>query len=179
MKSSESDRDHESKFVELIRSLFLVFIGALLAFAFPHLWNWYSDPPTGMVLGLMDQEVSAAKNRDPGLVRHIFASDAVVTDAGCESQTASTTWTNINAIEARYRALATFASLQHANIKVSWESENRSASKAEATADTIAVMKPVGESKKPQFLTGHEHWAFAKVDDHWAIKSFTYNLCLP
>lgn len=80
--SSAPDRNHEPKRLRLTSALFAAMIGALLTFALPRVWDWFFSPPTGMVMGLMNREVDAAKSRDLGLVRDIFASDAVVTDAG-------------------------------------------------------------------------------------------------
>jgi hypothetical protein len=154
-------------------------LGAAAQYADQGVRDYVGQVPTATVTGLMSQEAAAARSHDSGgLVGRIYAPDAVVTDAGCQSPAASVSWIGLVRIEDRYRALPAFASLQHADVQVSWESANRWVSKASASADTIAVLEPAS-GQKPQFIAGHEHWAFAKTGGAWVITSFTYNLCLP
>jgi hypothetical protein len=154
-------------------------LGAAAQYADQGIRNYVSRVPTATVTGLMSQEAAAARSHDSGgLAGRIYAPDAIVTDAGCQSPAASVSWVGLAQIEERYHALPAFASLQHADIQLSWESQNRWVSKASATADTIAVLEPAS-GQKPQFIAGHEHWAFAKTSGEWVITSFTYNLCLP
>ena len=153
-------------------------LGAALQYAGQGIANYLGSVPTATVTGLMSQEAAAAKGHDLGLVARIYAPGAVVTDAGCQTPGASVSWIGLAHIKERYRALSMFASLQHADIQLSWESQNRWVSRASASADTIAVLEPAG-GQKPQFIAGHEHWEFAKTGGQWVITSFTYNLCLP
>lgn len=73
------------------------------------------DPSTA-VIGLMDQEVSAAENHDLALVDQIYTSDAVVKDNACQSGDQKYTWSGRVEIKARYHDLPQFQSLKH-NIK--------------------------------------------------------------
>jgi hypothetical protein len=127
-----------------------------------------------IVTNLMDQDVNAAKSHDVGSLPQIYAYNAVVVDAGCQSSSPSSVWSGLPQITARYEGLPPFTLLAHVNVHVSWIPDNSSATQATATADTSGIALVNGSSIS---LRGHELWTFAKIDGQWRITSFTYNLC--
>jgi len=127
----------------------------------------------------MNEEAAAAKARDGTAVGRIYARNAVVTDAGCQSPGTSHSWTGLARIEARYRVLPRFSSIQHVNARVLWEPDDSRAVRADVTAETVGVIAPLNSSQKPQFIVGDELWTFALANGKWDITSFTYNLCRP
>lgn len=154
-------------------------VGAILAFGLPLLYNQIIGPPNPKVItDIMNQEAMGAEIHDTTVVHRIYAADAVVTDAGCQSPATSTVWTGWAQIQGRYDSLQPFARLEHVNAHVNWEPDFAWASKANATAETIGVIAPSNASQKSQFIVGHEEWTFARLNDQWVITSFTYNLCL-
>jgi hypothetical protein len=153
-------------------------LGVAVQFAGQGVRDYVGQVPAAAVMGLISQEAAAARSHDLGLVERIYMPDAVVTDAGCQSSAPPVSWIGLVQIEDRYRALPAFASLQHVDVELSWDSQNRWASRASATADTIAVLEPAA-GQKPQVVVGREGWEFAKTGGQWVITSFTYNLCLP
>jgi hypothetical protein len=159
--------------------LFTAAIGGILGFSLPLLYGIIvNPPPASTVADLMNQESLAAKMHNITVVSRIYASDAVVTDAGCQSPGASTVWTGEAQIMSRYNALPAFSSLEHVNVHVNWEPDFSWATKADATAETVGVIVPSGGSQQSQFIVGHEQWTFAHENGHWVITSFTYNLCI-
>src|SRR5262249_53783238 len=143
-------------------------------------YHSFTEPPgIGAVTSLMKEEAAAAEAHDPNVAFRIYARDAVVTDAGCQTPGASQTWKGYAEIYSRYRALPRFAWLQHIYAKVSWEPDNSGASTGYVTAETVGVLDSSVNSRKSQFIVGHELWTFALVNGHWLVTSFTYNLCLP
>lgn len=161
-------------------SAILAIGGAIIGFVLPLSWHLVIDPPSASaVFGLMNSEVQAAVTRDTGAAGRLYAPDATVTDAGCQTQGATTTWRGPSEISRRYRDLPSFDSLHHVGARVSWDPPNRWASRAEATADTIGVIAGGDTSPRSQSIIGHERWAFVKTNDRWVVQSFTYNLCMP
>lgn len=159
--------------------LLTAIIGAVLTFGLPLLYNHFIGPPDPhIVINYMNQEAQGAKMHDPTVVSRIYADDAVVTDAGCQSPATSTVWIGSAQIKGRYSALPSFATLEHVSAQVNWEPNFSWASKANATAETIGVIMPSNASQKPQFIVGHEEWTFASKNGQWRITSFTYNLCI-
>jgi len=152
-------------------------VGAFLAFIFPvisHALN--ASPPDSTVIRLMDQDVLAALHHDGELASQMYSSSAVVIDAGCQSPDSGTVFTGREQIKQRYNTLPHFASLAHVNIHVTWIPNDKSATQATATADTVgALMSSAGG---PIPIRGHEQWTFALISGQWLITSFTYNLCL-
>ena len=153
---------------------------AVIGLAVPQLWSlWTGPPPANAVIDVMNQETMAGMTRDPGVIGHIYAPDATVTDAGCQTPGASNTWRGAEEIATRYGGLPAIESLHHVDVSVRWEPANRWASRAEVAADTIGVLAPTGTPPKSQSIAGHERWILFKSGDRWLIQSFTYNLCLP
>jgi hypothetical protein len=133
----------------------------------------FGHPSDKIVVTLMNQEIQAARTRDVGLVAQIFSDQATITDAACQTPAQATIWTGLTQITARYAALGSFSSLEHANPQVSWVPNDFTATKAYASALTAgALLSP------PQTLSGHELWVFAKINGQWLITVFTYNLCV-
>jgi hypothetical protein len=151
-------------------------VGAILTVVLPFL---FGPLPSSTVTDLMNQEAwVAARKLDIAQLNRIYAPDAVVTDAGCQTPGASTVWTGFAQIAARYNALPAFSSIEHVNVHVNWEPPFLWATKADATAETIGVIVSSGGSQQSQFIVGHEQWTFASENGQWVITSFTYNLCL-
>ena len=166
-------------------------IGAILlaglAWAY-HQITMSPPPSTSTVTSLMTQEVTASETphatatevkRIHSLVESIYAPDAVVTDAACQTPGASQTWKGYRRLDARYLGLPKFLWLQHVFAQVTWDPDNSSASTATATAETAGVMLPATSQGKSQSIVGRELWTFAIVDGQWRITSFTYNMCVP
>lgn len=154
--------------------------GAILLAALLVLYHFVTGPPgIGTVTSLMKMEVTAGKDHDAALVNRIYASDAVVTDAGCQTPGASHTWKGYSQIDSRYRNLPKFLWLQHVFAQVTWDPNDFRASTAAVTAETIGVQLPATSHEKSESIVGHELWTFAYVNGQWRITSFTYNLCLP
>jgi hypothetical protein len=139
----------------------------------------YQPPSIGTVKSLMDEEVTAGMIHDVDLVNHIYTSDASVTDAACQTAGASRTWKGHDQLDARYRSLPTFLSLQHVFAQVTWDPNDSYASTAYVRAETIGVILPAVGHGKSQSIVGHELWVFTRGNGQWKISSFTYNLCLP
>lgn len=159
--------------------LFAVAVGVILGLFLPLLYGIIVNPPPASTLtDLMNQESLAAKMHNTSVVSRIYASDAVVTDAGCQTPGASTSWKGAVQIMSRYNALAAFSSLEHVNVHVNWEPDFEWATKADATSETVGVIVPSGGSQQSQFIVGHEQWTFAHENGQWVITSFIYNLCL-
>lgn len=136
------------------------------------------DPSTA-VIDLMDQEVSAAENRDLPSIDRIYAPNAVVTDAACQPGDQFQTWNGREEIKARYHDLPQFLSLKHIHIQVTLIPNDSSAVKATATASTqgkFVLVAPDGTQKQIS-LGGNEQWEFSKIGDQWFITKFTYSLC--
>jgi len=160
--------------------LVLVILGAAIPIAYSLIHHSLTAPPgIGTVTRLMNEESRAAKAHDVNVASRIYARGAVVTDAGCQTPGASHSWVGRAEIKARYRALPTFLSLHHVNARVFWDPDNRQATTADVTADTIGVLGPSAGSQARQPIAGHELWTFALFDGRWLVTSFTYNLCLP
>lgn len=179
-QSKSMPRAVRSFFDSPMRATIVTAIVAIaLAFGVPAVKHLHAPPGTGTVLDLMNAEATATAAHDFAAITGIYAHDAVVTDAGCQSPGASQTWKGLARIEARYIALPSFSSLQHVNALVLWEPNDWRASKADVTAETVGVIAPSTSSQKPQFIVGNEQWTFADENGRWVITSFTYNLCLP
>lgn len=154
-------------------------IGTIVGFYLPLVVHKVTDPPPiTTVLALMDQEVDAGMRQDLGIVDRIYTSNATVTDAACRTAGASRSWHGRGEIETRYKDLPRFESLHHVDTHVTWAPPDQTASRAEATADTIGVIAPTGTSPMGQAIYGHEVWVFVKSGHAWAIQSFIYNVCL-
>jgi hypothetical protein len=154
--------------------------GAVITIGANAVYHHIVDPPgIGTLTSLMDQDVAAAKAHGLAVLGRIYAPDAVVTDAACQTPKSAHTWTGLAEITARYRGLPRFLSLHHTNPRVLWQPDNSRAVTADVTADTSGVIKPSAGSQKRQFIAGHELWTFALSHGTWLITSFTYNLCLP
>ena len=134
-------------------------------------------PDISTVSNLMKEEVTAAETRNTTLVNRIYTSDAVVTDAACQTPRLSQTWQGYAQIDARYRNPGKFLWLQHVFAQVTWDPNDRGASTAYVTADTAGVLLPATSHGKPQSIVGHELWIFVRANGQWRIASFTYNLC--
>lgn len=142
--------------------------------------HFFVEPPgIGTVTALMNEDATAAEHHDVTVVSRIYDPSAVVTDAGCQTPGASRTWTGYAEIKARYGQLPKFLWIQHVYPQVSWDPDDRQATTADVTAETIGVIEPSTNSQKSQSIVGHELWTFARVNGHWLVTSFTYNLCLP
>jgi TIR domain len=152
------------------------FIGAIVSFllTFLILFLLSRPPDDTLVTNLMDQDVIAAKTHSVAFLPQIYAYDAVVVDAGCQSSSPSSTWSGLPAITTRYEGLPTFILLAHVKVQVTWIPDNSSATQATATSDTSGIAVVNGSQLS---LRGHELWTFAKSDGQWRITSFTYNLC--
>ncbi len=152
------------------------FAGAIVSFllTFLILFLLSLPPDDTLVTNLMDQDVIAAKTHSVALLPQIYAYDAVVVDAGCQSSSPSSVWSGLPAITTRYEGLPTFTLLAHVMVHVTWIPDNSSATRATATSDTSGIALVNGSQLS---LRGHELWTFAKIDGQWRITSFTYNLC--
>ena len=161
----------------LVAAVVAAAIGAAMGIFIPRYLDAINQHPSDtIVTHLMEQEAQAGKTHDSGLVRSIYASNAVVADASCSSNHPDIKQ-GIDEIIQRYQNLPTFLSLDHVNVAVSWDPDSSEATRATATADTISEILNTDNTR--QFIGGHEQWTFAKIDDHWLITSFIYNLCLP
>jgi hypothetical protein len=157
--------------------LFVAIVAFILGFISMPLYNLvYGHPPDTLVTNLMAQDVFAAKSQDVGPLPLIYAYNAVVVDAGCQSPSPSYIWSGLPKITDRYNSLPKFISLAHVNVHVTWIPDDSSATQATATADTGGIAL-INDSQLS--LRGHELWTFAKIDGQWRITGFTYNLCLP
>jgi len=135
--------------------------------------------PTTAVIDLMDQEVTAAENRDLLSIDRIYAPGAMVTDAACQPGEQFRTWNGREEIKSRYHDLPQFLSLAHIKIQVTLIPNDSSAVMATATASTqgeFVMVAPDG-SQKQIALGGNEQWEFSKIGDQWFITKFTYSLC--
>ena len=149
-------------------------VGALVGLAIP--WaahQLFGPPPDRIVLRIMDQEVQFAKNHRGDQAVKLYAPNAVVVDAGCQTPGVGTVYRGADAIRQRYEALPSFANLSHVNAQISWIPSNNSATRATATAETVGVISPATP------IRGYEQWEFALFAGKWLITSFTYNLCFP
>jgi hypothetical protein len=150
-------------------------VGVILGLVLPQLVALpFQHPSDSIVTDLMNQEVLAAKSQDVGSLPLIYAYNAVVVDAGCQSPSPSYVWSGLPKITDRYSGLTPFPLLAHVNVHITWLPDNSSATQATATADTSGIALVNGS---PLSLKGHELWMFAKIDGRWCITDFTYNLC--
>lgn len=161
----------------LVAAVVAAAIGAAMGVFIPQYLDALTQHPSNaIVTHLMEEEARAGVGHDWEHVRSLYASDAVVADAGCSSNHPDIRQ-GINEIVQRYQTLPTVLALAHVNVAVSWDPDSSGATKATATAETI------GETSNPdgtrQFLGGYEQWTFARTDNQWLITSFIYNLCLP
>jgi len=136
-------------------------------------------PPDSVVTVLMNEDVVAATTKNLAIVLQIYAPDAFVKDAACQSPGQSTTWRGLGPIKARYRALPGFASLGHEFAQVRFTPDTSRAATATATAQTVGFIKPSATSPTGQYIHGDEVWTFARTGGRWLITSFTYNVCYP
>ena len=73
--------------------LLTAIIGSVLTSGLPLLYNHFIVPPDShIVTDIMNQEAQGVRMHDPTVVTRIYAADAVVTDAGCQTQATSTAW---------------------------------------------------------------------------------------
>lgn len=170
----------------LSRSIFLVstqsfpvtigvILGIFLALIFPVIFHAvHGPPPDTVVTNLMNQEVLAAETHDVGPLPLIYAYNAVVVDAGCQSPSPAAIWSGLPQITDRYSHLPQFLSLAHVNVHITWIPDDSSATRATATADTNGIALINGSKLS---LRGHEQWTFAMIDGQWRITLYTYNLC--
>lgn len=136
-------------------------------------------PSPSAVTMLMNEDAEAAMTRKLAIVNRIYAPDAFVKDAACQSPGQSTTWRRLPQIRARYRALPEFSSLQHEFAQVRFIPDTARATRATATAQTVGHVKPSATSPSGNYIHGDEKWTFARVGGQWLITSFTYNVCYP
>jgi hypothetical protein len=159
-------------------SMVTAIVAIATAAAVPAIAYLHAPPGTATVTELMDAEAAAATTHDLAQVSRIYARDASVTDAGCQTPGAAQTWKGLAAIDARYTALPSFSSLLHVGAQVRWVPDDWRAGRADVMAQTIGVITPPASSQKPQSIVGNEQWIFARENGRWVITSFTYNLCI-
>ena len=160
--------------------LIATILGSLVLSGLLWLYHGFSQPPpVTAVTTLMDEEATAAQKHDTSVVGRIYAPDAVVTDAACQTPGQSHTWVGYAQISRRYKGLQGFVWLRHLYAQVTWEPDNSDATTAAVTAETVGVLAPATSKGKQQSIVGHELWTFALTNGHWLVTSFTYNLCLP
>lgn len=153
-------------------SLFYPLLVAILTFAFTLGVQWILGPQDeSTIIQLMDQEVQIATTHT-GSLASIYDAQATVIDAGCQTPGQGVVWSGLTRITDRYNNLGRFTSLEHADPHISWEPNNRWATKAYVSATTIG-----GTASGP--IHGNERWTFAKINGQWLITSFTYNFCQP
>lgn len=123
--------------------------------------------------------MAAAVTRDINLVDRIYAGDATVTDARCQSPGTKRIWTNLDQIESRYRKLPKFKLIQHVNPVIRVTPDNSRATKAAATAETVAETNPHNPGRRPVITFADEQWTFERRPDRtWVITSYTFDICL-
>ena len=160
-------------------AVFAAIVGAICWPSGAAVVHHFTDPPgISTLTHLMDEEATGSKDHQLNIVLPIYASGAVVTDAGCQTRGAGQTWQGYGEITARYSALPKILSLHHIFAAVSWEPANSGAEKATVTSATIGVIEVWPSPTQTESITGHELWTFALVNGKWLVTSFTYNLCL-
>ena len=154
------------------QSLFYPLLVAILTLAFTLGVQWFLGPQDeSTIIKLMDQEAQIARTHT-GSLTSIYDAQATVIDAGCQTPGQGVVWSGLAQITDRYNNLSQFTSLEHASPQISWEPNNRWATKAYVSATTIG-----GLASGP--IHGNERWTFAKINGRWLITSFTYNFCQP
>lgn len=144
-----------------------------------HRYLRHEPPPAGAITALMAQEAEAGVTRDISLVDRIYAGDATVTDAKCQSPGAERIWANLNQIETRYRKLPKFLLIQHVDPVIRFTPDNSRATEASATAETVAETNPRNPAHRPVFTFADERWTFERRGEGtWVITSFTFDICL-
>jgi hypothetical protein len=138
--------------------------------------HFLAPPGNETLTALMDQEITAARNRDIRIVSTIFDEKASVMDAGCKTPGQGKVWRGISELAARYSTLGTFPSLEHVVSAVAWVPDSWQANKAYVSASTTGSV--INADGSLQVLEGDERWVFVKMDGQWRITSFSYNLCL-
>jgi hypothetical protein len=156
----------------ILYPLLVAIISSILTLAFTLGVQWFLGPQDeSTIIQLMDQEARIATTHT-GSLADIYDAQATVIDAGCQTPGQGVVWSGLAQITDRYNHLGQFTSLQHSGPQISWEPNNRWATKAYVSATTIG-----GLASGP--IHGNERWTFDKINGRWFITSFTYNFCQP